>query len=246
MKPSRKHLHILVIIVVLAHVSFFLISKISASPSNFRYATTLEATEVNVPARVASVVSGISAMEGDTVNAGQEILKLSCEDYKVAADLADDHYIRTHKLYRMGSSPKENLEQAKSKKLESDLKLKWCSITAPEGGTILTRYFEVGEWVTPGSRLFTLADLSRLWGYVYVAHSELALLSLGMKVQAFVPNGEPAQGTIVKINSKAEFTPRNAQTIEERTRLVYGVKVSFPNSHGVLKAGMSIEVAIPR
>ena len=40
----------------------------------------------------------------------------------------------------------------------------------------------------------------------------------------------------------AEFTPKNVQTSEERTRLVFGVKVSFANLDGMLKPGMSIEV----
>jgi HlyD family secretion protein len=54
-------------------------------------------------------------------------------------------------------------------------------------------------------------------------------------------------GTILKINDEAEFTPKNVQTRSERTRLVYGVKVSFlgANDDEILKPGMTIEIELP-
>ena len=50
-------------------------------------------------------------------------------------------------------------------------------------------------------------------------------------------------GKIIKINEEAEFTPKNVQTREERTRLVYGVKVRFANDDMLLKSGMVLETA---
>jgi HlyD family secretion protein len=47
------------------------------------------------------------------------------------------------------------------------------------------------------------------------------------------------------ISPKAEFTPRNVQTAEERSKLVYRVRVSVKNSDGVLKQGMPIEAVLP-
>jgi HlyD family secretion protein len=46
------------------------------------------------------------------------------------------------------------------------------------------------------------------------------------------------------ISSKAEFTPRNVQTAEERSKLVYRVKIAVDNREGVLKEGMPIEAEI--
>ena len=43
---------------------------------------------------------------------------------------------------------------------------------------------------------------------------------------------------------EAEFTPRNVQTAEERSRLVYRVKVSADNTSGVLKEGMPVEAEL--
>ena len=44
--------------------------------------------------------------------------------------------------------------------------------------------------------------------------------------------------------SRAEFTPRNVQTAEERSRLVYRIKVSVDNSAGILKQGMPVDVTM--
>ena len=51
----------------------------------------------------------------------------------------------------------------------------------------------------------------------------------------------PIAGTITFISPKAEFTPRNVQTAEERSKLVYRIKVTADNRDGVLKPGMPVE-----
>ena len=57
--------------------------------------------------------------------------------------------------------------------------------------------------------------------------------------------GAGIPGTVSYISKKAEFTPRNVQTADERSKLVYRVKVSVDNRNGVLKAGMPVEAEIP-
>jgi HlyD family secretion protein len=46
------------------------------------------------------------------------------------------------------------------------------------------------------------------------------------------------------ISSKAEFTPRNVQTAEERSKLVYRIKVSVDNRNGILKSGMPVDAQL--
>ena len=46
------------------------------------------------------------------------------------------------------------------------------------------------------------------------------------------------------ISPRAEFTPRNVQTADERAKLVYRVKVSVDNREGILKPGMPVEVEL--
>ena len=58
--------------------------------------------------------------------------------------------------------------------------------------------------------------------------------------------GQRLEGTITFISPKAEFTPRNVQTAEERSKLVYRIKVTVDNREGVLKPGMPVEAELPR
>ena len=46
------------------------------------------------------------------------------------------------------------------------------------------------------------------------------------------------------ISPQAEFTPRNVQTADERSKLVYRIKVAVDNSAGVLKQGMPVDAEL--
>ncbi len=64
--------------------------------------------------------------------------------------------------------------------------------------------------------------------------------------QLYTDAGGPGiPGKVSFISSKAEFTPRNVQTAEERSKLVYRVKIAVDNREGVLKEGMPVEAEIP-
>ena len=53
--------------------------------------------------------------------------------------------------------------------------------------------------------------------------------------------GAGLTGTVTFISPKAEFTPRNVQTADERAKLVYRIRVTVDNSGGVLKQGMPVD-----
>lgn len=215
--------------------------------ARFYYAGTIEATKVDVPARLASVLANMSVHEGGRVEAGQELAQLACEDIQIQYALISGNYERGQKLLKAGSMPRETFDQLKARFDETRLKIDWCSIKAPIKGTVLTSYYEKGEWVQPGTRLLTLADLEDVWAYVYVPQPMLAQLRIGMNVAAYLPEigMRNLEGIIIKINEEAEFTPKNVQTREERTRLVYGIKVRFKNNADLLKPGMPVEVDLP-
>jgi HlyD family secretion protein len=136
-----------------------------------------------------------------------------------------------------------------NKKEDMDVRLGWCSVRSPIRGTVLSRYHEPGEWVNPGIKLLTLANIRDIWAYIYVPQPEVSKIQVGMKLKGYLPelNNREFEGKIIKINDEAEFTPKNVQTRAERTRLVFGVKISFLESNGeeILKPGMTIEVKLP-
>ena len=90
-----------------------------------------------------------------------------------------------------------------------------------------------------------LTDLEYVWANVYVDEPVVPRLTLGQPATVFTDaGGAGLPGTVSYISSKAEFTPRNVQTAEDRSRLVYRVKVSIDNAAGTLKAGMPVEAEI--
>jgi HlyD family secretion protein len=174
-------------------------------------------------------------------------MRLSCEDLALAADLSEKDYKSAVPLFKSGSIRQEAYDLLRFKRDDAALKLSWCAVAAPSSGTVLEIYREPGEMVAPGARLLTLADLREVWAMVYVPETLLVKLSPGLEVTGHLPELGMREfpGWISRINDEAEFTPKNVQTRQERTRLVHGVKVSFRNPKGLLKPGMSIEVRLP-
>jgi len=119
-------------------------------------------------------------------------------------------------------------------------------VTAPSGGVVTTRLVSAGEIVAPRAALLVITDLDRAWGEVFVDEPLVPQLTLGQPATLYTDAGGPGlDGTVSFISPKAEFTPRNVQTSEERSRLVYRVKVAVDNSKGILKPGMPIEAELP-
>ncbi len=213
----------------------------------FRYAGTVEATEVDIPSRLGTVITSYEVKEGDKVAKSQLMVVLSGDEVKVDSDEAADDYHRAISLYQSGSMAKEAFNHIKSRWETSSLRVSWCNVKAPLAATVLTKYHEPGEWVNPGTKLLTLGDLSEVWAYVYVPETKLASLKLNGEIRGWLADTHQYfQGRISKINDEAEFTPKNVQTQAERTRLVYGVKCVFPNPDEILKPGMTIEVEFPK
>lgn len=217
-----------------------------AGKKSFRYAGTVEAIEVRVPARVSSTISAVAVQEGDAVKKGQPLVELGCEDLKIEAGIAQRDFERSEKLYKAGSSPYEAYERALNRRDLTALNVAWCRIDSPTNGIVLARLHEPGEWAGPGKALLTLVDMDEVYVYVYVPQEALHRLKPGDAVNAFLPEAgdAPRRGTIAFIRPQAEFTPKNVQTREERTRLVFGVKVRLDNADRVLKPGMPIEVSL--
>lgn len=118
-------------------------------------------------------------------------------------------------------------------------------ISSPINGTVLTKFSHSGELATQGKYLFKIANIDALICRAYISEPQLSEVKLGQTVTVLIdaPNGELKKhsGVITWISSKAEFTPKIIQTKEERTNLVYAMKIKVKND-GFLKIGMPAEV----
>ena len=116
-----------------------------------------------------------------------------------------------------------------------------ATLKAPVGGIVTSKILHTGEMVAPRSPIVVVTDLDHAWANVYVDERLVPQLKIGQAVTLVTDAGQRLNGTITFISPKAEFTPRNVQTAEERSKLVYRIKVTADNRDGVLKPGMPVE-----
>jgi HlyD family secretion protein len=91
-----------------------------------------------------------------------------------------------------------------------------------------------------------MADLTYLEMMVYVSETKYGRISLKDDVEITVDSfpGRKFDGKVKYISDKAEFTPKNIQTKEERVSQVFGVKIGISNSDLKLKPGMPADAVI--
>ena len=120
------------------------------------------------------------------------------------------------------------------------------TLVAPLDSWVVEQPAHEGEMATPGATLLKLADLSSLTLTVYVSEPNVGRVSLGQTVQVLVDAfpGQPFIGHITFISDKAEFTPRNVQTKEERVNTVFAVKIKLDNPDQQLKPGMPADAVL--
>lgn len=119
-------------------------------------------------------------------------------------------------------------------------------VMAPIDGIVTERLLDPGEIVSPRVPILVLTDLDHAWAEVFVDEPMIPRIKLGQAATVFTDaGGTGLAGKVSYVASKAEFTPRNVQTAEDRSKLVYRVKIAVDNRNGILKQGMPVEAEIP-
>ncbi|TET35942.1 MAG: HlyD family efflux transporter periplasmic adaptor subunit [Anaerolineales bacterium] len=141
-------------------------------------------------------------------------------------------------------SAEHAVNQAKAMLALVEIQLEKMTIRAPESGVVLTRSVESGEVLAPGLAALTIGDLDELYITVYVPEDRYGEIQLGDKAQVSVDSfpDETFDAIVVRIADRAEFTPRNVQTEEDRRTTVYAVELMVEKSLGKLKPGMPADV----
>jgi HlyD family secretion protein len=116
---------------------------------------------------------------------------------------------------------------------------------SPIAGTVLEEYIDIGELLSPGRPITTIAGLDTVTVKIFLGAGPFAGIRLGDRAVVDTESGgKTFHGMVVWTSDKAEFTPENVQTKESRAGLVYAVKVSIPNPEHFLKVGMPVYVTL--
>jgi len=167
-------------------------------------------------------------------------LALGEAQFDVAATQRDMLHSQIQGVEQQIRSARAVVDLAKKQLAETD-------INSPLDGVVLHRYVEEGEIVAQGFPILTIGDLARPWVRTYIPEKYLGRVKLGQKAEIYSDSfpEKVYAGKVAYISSKEEFTPKNLVTKEERTKMVYRIKISVENSENELKPGLYVDVRIP-
>lgn len=137
--------------------------------------------------------------------------------------------------------------QARAQLGDIDAQLAEMQVKAPTDSTLEVLLVKVGDVLPANREVATLLLPQHLWVRVYVPEPWLGLIKIGDQVSVRVDSfpGKDFPGVVEQVNRQAEFTPRNVQTVEDRIRQVFGVKIRLPNNDDHLRAGMAADAYFP-
>lgn len=155
--------------------------------------------------------------------------------------------VAVHSARAQIAAAEANLVGANAELRRAQLAASECQLVAPRDGVITGRLQEPGAVLPAGARVLTVIDLATARLVFFVPDAELGRVKLGApaEVHADAFPGRAFAGTVRRIASEAEFTPRDVQTREDRDRLVYAVEIEVANADGALRAGMPADVSLP-
>ncbi|MBL4606993.1 MAG: efflux RND transporter periplasmic adaptor subunit, partial [Pseudomonadales bacterium] len=96
-------------------------------------------------------------------------------------------------------------------------------------GRVLYRLVEPGEVVGPGGRVATVLDLSDVFMNVYLPTKDVGKVALGAEARIILDAlpDEPIPATVSFVSPRAQFTPRQVETREEREKMMFRVKLKI-------------------
>lgn len=128
----------------------------------------------------------------------------------------------------------------------AEQQLSYTRLESPVDGVVSVRLAEEGQVVSAGQPVLRISELSSPWVRAYLRETDLPRVELGQRVELRV-DGMPErtfEGRLSFISPESEFTPKTVETRALRVDLVYRIKVDVPNSDGVLKIGMPVDLLL--
>jgi HlyD family secretion protein len=181
------------------------------------------------------------AISASSYDAKDTTLRVATEEYNNARQ----------RLTEMETGPREQQIRAARARLERskwelnriELDIEHSVLRTPVSGAVLVKANELGEVVLPGATVATVAAIDEVWLKGYIGERDLGAVKLGQKAEITTDSyaGKVYPGIVTFISSRAEFTPKNVQTREERVKQVYRVKITIQNTRQELKIGMPAE-----
>jgi HlyD family secretion protein len=181
--------------------------------------------------------------------------KKQLDDVEARNTIAQAQYqsaLQTVKKLKQWTRPEDlraaqaRLDQSKSSVAILEKAIDDCFVRTPVSGTVTNKPVETGELITQGTIIATVSKLDKVHLVIYVTERDLGKIKLnqeaGIKIDSHPK--DTFIGKVIYISPKAEFTPKNIQTKEERVKLVFRIKIEIDNANGILKPGMPADAVL--
>ena len=201
-------------IIIIFTMGILLILGCGRGGSGLEFSGTLEMTEHQLGAKAAGRLVTLTVDDGSVVKAEQIIATLD----RFEQNKKD--FERAEALFKQGGADAQTVEYAR-------LNMEDQAVVSPIDGVVLVKVHELGEIVTAGSAVAVIGDPKDQWVRVFVPQGQINRVQQGQKAWiSFDGLKQVYAGHVRYIATKAEFTPRNVQTAEERVTQAFAVKVA--------------------
>jgi len=202
--------------------------------ADLKFSGTLELTEHSLGARVAGRLASLFVDEGSLVKKGQVIATLD------RYEQAQKDYDRQGQLFKTGGVTEQSLEYAQ-------LAVDDQRVVSPVDGVVLVKVHDPGEVVPAGGAVVVVGDRTDLWVRIFVPEGLINQVVMAQPARVRLDGlSEVFRGQVSFIAARAEFTPRNVQTPEERITQTFAVKVRLDNPPEYLRPGVAADVVLEK
>jgi multidrug resistance efflux pump len=197
---------------------------------NMTFSGTMEMTEHVLGAKAAGRLTTLNVKEGDMVQKDQLLATFD----RFEQNKKD--FSRVGVLYQNGGADQQSLENAQ-------LAMEDQQVISPLNGIVLVKSAETGEIIPAGGGVVVIGDPYDQWVKIFVSEDLMHHLSINETATIAVDGSDKKyKGHVSFIADKAEFTPRNVQTPEERVTQTFAVKISVDDADENLHAGVAADV----
>jgi HlyD family secretion protein len=230
----------------------------------------VEVQNANISFRIAGRVSDVLVTEGQNVRQGEvlaridddilssqyELAKSKLSETMVNLEMNKKDFDRNKELFKRKSIAEKVFDDSRMKYMVAkaqnsaalasfkiaEIQLSDSVLKSPIEGIVLTSNVEVGECVPAGMPAFSIMPKSNTKIKSFVNEETLSKIKYGGRVRVSIDSVPDKEftGKISFISSKAEFTPKNIETKELRTSLMYRIRIILDNNAEELKQGMPV------
>jgi multidrug efflux system membrane fusion protein len=199
--------------------------------------------QVNVTSDVSGRITDIMFTAGSTVTAGSPLVQLfdgpeqgDLASFKAQATVAQLSLDRAKQLAARQFGPQSTVDSAQAAYDQANAGIAKTQaiisqklVRAPFDGELGVRHVEVGQFLTAGTQIVSLTDLSVLYANFTVTEKGSAQLKVGQTVRILVDAypGRPFEGKITAIEPQISTDTRNIR-----------VQATIANPDHILKPGM--------